>query len=307
MINIRRLLNNRNTTKLCSIQSTFKSSNYSRSFTTIYKYQSSSSLSSYETSLSSSLINNNNNNKNRYYSTEINNNNDNKDNQKQQQQEEQEESEEVHGIDNVKEIILEKALKNVSLYGWSDTSISMACTELGYSNITHGLFENGGYDLAYYFVTRCNNQLKEKLSSDILMGLTPRERIKMVIKIRLSMLIPYIHRWSEAMQLLAHPKNLINSAPSMANLVDEVWHLVDDRSSDFEWYSKRALLAALYTSSELFMITDTSPEYKNTWRFVDDRVDDLISIIKFKRDVGESLSMTTGVVMNMINNTFNKK
>ncbi|EFA78672.1 ubiquinone biosynthesis protein [Heterostelium album PN500] len=204
-------------------------------------------------------------------------------------------------IDEFKALILDGALKNVALYGWSETAISKACTDLGYEPTLHSMFENGGYDLAYYFVTKCNRQLSEKLTPEILSALTQRERVKLAIKMRLSMIAPYINRWAEAMQVLAHPRNIISSAPSMAGLVDEIWHLVDDRSTDFEWYTKRGLLAALYTSSELYMLNDTTPEFVSTWRFVDDRVDDMINVLKFKNDIGQSVSLTANMLLNKLN------
>ncbi|GAM22978.1 hypothetical protein SAMD00019534_061530, partial [Acytostelium subglobosum LB1] len=202
---------------------------------------------------------------------------------------------------DLRQVVLDRAMQYVPLYGWSEAAIAKACTDLGYAPTMHGLFENGGYDLAFHFVNRCNKQLKEKLSGDVLATLTQRERVKMVIKVRLSMITPYLNRWAEAMQLLAHPSNLTTSAPSMASLVDEIWHLVDDRSTDFEWYTKRGLLAALYTSSELYMLNDTSPEHKDTWRFVDDRVDDMVSLLKFNRDIGESAALTANMLLNYIN------
>jgi len=37
----------------------------------------------------------------------------------------------------------------------------------------------------------------------------------------------------------------------------------------FDWYTKRASLATVYTSAEVYMIQDSSHEFENTWNFVD--------------------------------------
>lgn len=41
--------------------------------------------------------------------------------------------------------------------------------------------------------------------------------------------------------------------------MDEIWHAVGDHSSDVDWYVKRGILAAVYTATELYMLTDHSP------------------------------------------------
>lgn len=39
----------------------------------------------------------------------------------------------------------------------------------------------------------------------------------------------------------------------LAELVDEIWHQAGDFSTDFSWYTKRALLAWVYASCELYL------------------------------------------------------
>ncbi|KAN0037621.1 hypothetical protein ACTFIV_002974 [Dictyostelium citrinum] len=203
--------------------------------------------------------------------------------------------------------ILENSLKYVNSYGWTSEAVSKACIEMGYPPITQGILgEDSAYELALYFVTKCNTDLMIKLSDaenseqQLLSGLSKKEKVKLALKLRLSMIKPFIGRWSEAMQLLANPKNIVNSTPSMLTLVDNIWYLVGDKSSDFDWYAKRGLLVALYTSAELFMLSDSSVDHSNTWRFVDDRVDDLIKTIKFKNDIEETVGITLSTLLKKI-------
>jgi ubiquinone biosynthesis protein COQ9 len=51
-------------------------------------------------------------------------------------------------------------------------------------------------------------------------------------------------------------------------------HNAGDKSTDMSWYSKRATLAAVYTATELFMLTDVSPDFEDTWAFLDRRLSD---------------------------------
>jgi ubiquinone biosynthesis protein COQ9 len=56
----------------------------------------------------------------------------------------------------------------------------------------------------------------------------------------------------------ANPANAPTSFKQRAMLMDEIWHAVGDSSSDIDWYAKRGVLAAVYTATELYMLTDYS-------------------------------------------------
>jgi ubiquinone biosynthesis protein COQ9 len=72
--------------------------------------------------------------------------------------------------------------------------------------------------------------------------------------------------------------NIPSSLQELNALSDEIWYLAGDTSVDASWYTKRASLAALYASSELFMTTDTSKDFKDTEDFVDRRLEDVQKI-----------------------------
>lgn len=51
--------------------------------------------------------------------------------------------------------------------------------------------------------------------------------------------------------------------------------MAGDISVDTSWYTKRASLAAVYASSELFMTQDSSPGFVETQEFVNRRLDEV--------------------------------
>lgn len=44
------------------------------------------------------------------------------------------------------------------------------------------------------------------------------------------------------------------------------------------WYAKRAAIAGIYASSELFMLTDKSAGFTDTWEFLDRRIDNALML-----------------------------
>jgi ubiquinone biosynthesis protein COQ9 len=63
----------------------------------------------------------------------------------------------------------------------------------------------------------------------------------------------------------------------LLQLLDEIWYSAGgDTSTDASWYTKRASLAAVYMSTELYMLTDYSPGYADTWQQLERRMQDAL-------------------------------
>ena len=62
------------------------------------------------------------------------------------------------------------------------------------------------------------------------------------------------------------------------------------------WYSKRVSLLAIYKATELAMATDKSPDFKDTWAFLDRRFEDEIEIAKMLGGARSVLNTVMGVL-----------
>eukprot|EP00741_Cyanophora_paradoxa_P017727 tig00000203_g17121.t1 len=136
--------------------------------------------------------------------------------------------------------------------GWTTEALAAAASELG--------------------------ELSRQLQHRDLQSLKVRDRIKTAVRIRLEMMSPLISSWPQAMATLALPQNAPDAAQELAFLVDDMWHYAGDSAVDINWYTKRGLLAGVYTATELYMLTDYSLNFEDTWRFLDRRVDDVILV-----------------------------
>ncbi|GJJ77931.1 ubiquinone biosynthesis protein COQ9 [Entomortierella parvispora] len=182
------------------------------------------------------------------------------------------------------EAILKNALTFVPEHGWTSTSIAKAAESMGYPAIVHGMFPNGGADLIDYFLQDCLNRLPLELEGRM-EGLSTQEKIKLGTLTRLGMIAPYIDRWPEALAVMGQPKNVPMSLNHLAKIVDEIWHLAGDKSADMNWYTKRASLAGVYTTTELYMTTDKTPNYQATQRFLERRFEDAATVGKATSEV----------------------
>ena len=77
---------------------------------------------------------------------------------------------------------------------------------------------------------------------------------------------------------MAQPSHVPSALRELFLLSNEMWNQSSDNTIDTSWYTKRASLAAIYSSAEIFMTTDTSDEFSETERFLDRRLEELQSI-----------------------------
>src|SRR5205814_464387 len=60
--------------------------------------------------------------------------------------------------------------------------------------------------------------------------------------------------------------------------VDAIWYAAGDRPTDFNFYTKRALLAAVYSATTLCWLDDRSPDGSTTEAFLARRLDEAMAI-----------------------------
>ncbi|KAI8519876.1 Ubiquinone biosynthesis protein coq9, mitochondrial [Branchiostoma belcheri] len=190
----------------------------------------------------------------------------------------------------VKQRLLDAALEFVPSHGWTVEALAEAAQTEGLPSVSHGMFPRGGGDLALHFVGVCNAQLAEQMAQETLQveeghveRRHTREFLRDAMETRLRMIVPYVDNWPQAMSLLAQPNCAPDSLKLLSSLVDDMWYHAGDRSADFNWYTKRVTLAGVYTSAQLVLVRDQSPDFQDTWQFIDSRLDNLEQLGKAVR------------------------
>ncbi|XP_066504881.1 ubiquinone biosynthesis protein COQ9, mitochondrial isoform X2 [Hoplias malabaricus] len=203
-----------------------------------------------------------------------------------------EQAEDYETEDQLQARILTAALEFVPQHGWTVEAIAAGAETLGLSAASAGMFDNGAGDLVLHFVAECNSQLAKILAEQhnhIQLGhvekKTTSEFLRDAVETRLRMLIPYIDTWPQAMSLLLLPPNIANSLKHLSTLVDDIWYYAGDRSTDLNWYTRRAALTGIYNTTELVMVQDSSPDFEETWAFLDNRIRDVVNMANTAKQV----------------------
>lgn len=192
--------------------------------------------------------------------------------------------------EGMKKDLLNAALEEVLEYGWTQEAINVAASKKGFPSVISGLFERGGADLVLHHISRSNRVLDDWMKEEVEKyrsggsGKVPVGKfVRSAIMRRLRMNSVFLlsgerkggDRWSEGVALLASPTLAPACLDLMQELCDDIWWRAGDTSTDFNWYTKRISLAAIYSATELFMLQDKSPNFQETEQFLDRRLQDL--------------------------------
>ncbi|CCX15588.1 ubiquinone biosynthesis protein COQ9, mitochondrial precursor [Pyronema domesticum] len=200
--------------------------------------------------------------------------------------------------------LLSSALSHVPEHGFTSHSLALGARENGYLDISINLFPKGTFDLVRYHLVQERMALKDKVDLSAAeqagrkLGMT--EKIRSLVKERLRGNEKLGGRWQEALAIMSLAENVPSSISELAALSDEIWYLAGDKSSDSSWYTKRAMVAGVYASTEVFMTTDKSPDYRETWEFLDRRLEDCATIGKLAGEVGPYMGFTASAVFNIL-------
>jgi ubiquinone biosynthesis protein COQ9 len=80
------------------------------------------------------------------------------------------------------------------------------------------------------------------------------------------------------------PQNLPLALRMSWRSADLMWRIAGDTSTDFNHYTKRMTLGALYGSTLIVWLDDQTDEWSDTAAFLNRRIDDVMKIEKLKAE-----------------------
>lgn len=182
--------------------------------------------------------------------------------------------------------ILVAALPNVAFDGWTTKLMREAADAAG---VTHGqmrlAFPGGITDLVDCFLEDGDRRMEEALAKQDLASLKIRERITLGVRTRVEVDAGQREAVRRAVTLLSLPLSGTTGPRALYRTVDAIWRAVGDTSTDFNFYTKRAILAGVYSAVTINWFGDESEGFGDTWRFLDARIADVMQIEKAKARV----------------------
>ncbi|MDR1139666.1 MAG: COQ9 family protein [Rickettsiales bacterium] len=185
--------------------------------------------------------------------------------------------------DEIKSVV-DELIRVIPFERISDETLLKVCTDLNLAN-SFCKFQNGIYSALEYIAEDLNSSMATKLRNSNLEDMKVRERVKLAVQIRLSnyaKLPNYREFLKNVLLFSVLPKNTYFSSKLLYRTVSAIWYGIYDQSTDFNYYTKRAILAGVYLSTMLFFINDYSEGFADTLSFLDRRIDNVMAFQKFK-------------------------
>ena len=184
--------------------------------------------------------------------------------------------------DETRDRLLVAALKHVPFDGWSDKALMRAADETTIGvDAARRAFPRGTPSLIEYYSAWADRHMVASLDEEALQGLGVRRRVAAVVRNRLEQSEPHRESIRAAVSYLALPHHGPLSLKCLYRTVDAVWFAIGDKSTDFNFYSKRALLAGAYSATLLYWLDDQSEGREQSRAFLDRRLNDVVRVGQF--------------------------
>jgi ubiquinone biosynthesis protein COQ9 len=173
--------------------------------------------------------------------------------------------------------------ENAVFDGWSPQAVDSAAQQLGIDPVQARLAmpktQAGMIDL---YIQEVDRGLEAYFTPERLAKLKIREKIRALVWRRLEIMGPAREAIRRGLAILAMPQNIPLALRISWRTADLMWRIAGDTSTDFNHYTKRMTLGAVYGSTLLVWLDDESEGWTETAAFLDRRIDDVMKIEKMK-------------------------
>ncbi|MGN6848915.1 MAG: COQ9 family protein [Sphingomicrobium sp.] len=175
--------------------------------------------------------------------------------------------------------------ENAVFDGWSRAAVDSAAGRLGIDPVQARLaMPKTQAGLIDVYVGEVDRALEAYFTPKRLSGMKIREKIRALIWRRLEVMGPAREAVRRALAILAMPQNVPLALRIGWRTADLMWRIAGDTSTDFNHYTKRMTLGAVYGSTLLVWLDDESEGWSETAAFLDRRIDDVMRFEKFKAE-----------------------
>ena len=191
----------------------------------------------------------------------------------------------------LKEAVLLAALPHAAFDGFTDSVLAKAGAEAGVDKADMArLFGDGPISLVTCFSAWADAGMETRLAAMDIKAMKIRARIAAAVMARLDALSPHKEAARRAAALLSLPMHAALGAKLVYATVDAMWRAAGDTSTDFNFYTKRGILAGVYGATAMRWFNDTSEDGAATRDFLAARIENVMQFEKFKSRAKDALS-----------------
>ena len=175
--------------------------------------------------------------------------------------------------------------ENAVFDGWTEAAVNSAARQLGIDPAQARLaFPKVSAHMVEAWIDGIDAALAAHFTPEVVAAMKVRDRIRSMILFRLETTAAAREASRQALAIFAMPQNVPLALRTNWRSSDLMWRLAGDTVTDFNHYTKRLTLSAVYTSTLLAWLDDDSEGFADTAAFLDRRLGDVMRIEKLKSD-----------------------
>jgi ubiquinone biosynthesis protein COQ9 len=167
--------------------------------------------------------------------------------------------------------------------GWSDAALISASEAAGVDPaIARLAFADGPIGMIEAWIASVDARMETAFYREVLAQMPIRERIRALVWFRLEAVTGLEEALRRALAIQAMPQNLVRTAKLGWASADKMWRLAGDTATDYNHYTKRAILAGVYATTLAAFVDDQSEGKADTRAFLDRRIEGVMKFEKAK-------------------------
>ena len=175
--------------------------------------------------------------------------------------------------------------ENAVFDGWTIKAVDAAAGQVGVDPLQARLaVPKGQAPMIDLYIQEVDRALETHFTPKRLAGMKIREKIRSLIWQRLQIMGPAREAVRRGLAILAMPQNVPLALRISWRTSDLMWRIAGDTSTDFNHYTKRMTLGAVYASTLLVWLDDQTEGWADTAAFLDRRIDDVMKFEKWKAE-----------------------
>lgn len=171
-------------------------------------------------------------------------------------------------------------LAHVPFDGWTATALAAGAADAGIDTDIAAMALPDAPAMITAYIAHADAQMAEAMAGTHNMKV--RDRIRQALRVRFEAAAPHKEAVRRALAILAQPQHAALSARTLWGTADAIWRAAGDTATDYNHYTKRAILSAVYSSSLLAWLEDESEGHADTLAFIDRRIDGVMRFEKTK-------------------------
>ena len=186
-------------------------------------------------------------------------------------------------LDEIREALAPRLAAHAAFDGWNDVAVESACAEIRLDpDLGKLALKGGAMVLIDAWIASVDAEMARRLPPEKLNTMKIRDKITALVATRLEIAAPDREGQRRALAIMAMPQNIAATARIGWRSADRMWRLAGDTATDFNHYTKRMTLSAVYASTLSVFVNDESEDFADTRAFLDRRIDNVMQFEKVK-------------------------